>query len=264
MKSAMDNSGFLVIPAIDLKDGRCVRLRQGRADDAKVYSDDPVEMARRWADEGAQYLHVVDLDGAFQGQPAHTQTIARIAAAIPIPLEVGGGLRTNADIRQILEQGAARAIIGTRALADAAVLRELVTEFGSRLAVGIDARDRLVQVKGWVETTGIRAAELAKKADAAGVATLICTDTATDGMLHGTNAPAMLEICRQVRCNVIASGGVCSANDIAVLTALRQRNLAGAIVGKALYEGTVRLRDLIGAASESIRNSGKQERIPDS
>lgn len=243
----MNMADLAVIPAIDLKGGRCVRLRQGRAEDVTVYSDDPVDMAKRWVSEGARYLHVVDLDGAFEGHPVHTGIIARIARAISIPLEVGGGLRTEEDIRSVLASGADRAIVGTRALQDPAVLSAWAGEFGSHLAVGIDARNGLVQIRGWVETTGTRAVDLAATADRAGVQTLIYTDTATDGMLGGVNARAVDEICAAVRCQVIASGGVSSAADMQSLRGLKRENLAGAIVGKALYEGTVRLADLQGA-----------------
>lgn len=236
---------FTIIPAIDLKDGRCVRLRQGVADDAKVYSEDPLEMARHWVDEGARYLHVVDLDGAFQGRPVHQETIRRIIAAVAIPVEVGGGLRTDADIRSILNVGAARAIIGTRALAEPEVLKRLAGEFGARLAVGIDARNGMVQVKGWVETSGIRAADLAATADRVGVKTLIYTDTSRDGMMAGANVAAVAAICKTVRCDVVASGGVTSLSDVKALLNLHQPNLKGAIVGKALYEGTVSLKDLM-------------------
>jgi phosphoribosylformimino-5-aminoimidazole carboxamide ribotide isomerase len=239
---------MIILPAIDLKDGRCVRLRQGRADDAKVYSNDPVEMAKHWVDEGGEYLHVVDLDGAFEGHPVHLDVISRIAAAIPIPVEVGGGLRTDDDIRKLLDAGVDRAIIGTRAFADPDSLAETVAQFGDHVAVGIDARDGRVQVKGWVETTDMRAVDLARKADEVGVKTLIVTDTATDGMMVGTNVAAMDEICRVVSCNVIASGGVTTPGDIRDLTALRHANLYGAIVGKALYEKSTTLSEMKAAA----------------
>jgi phosphoribosylformimino-5-aminoimidazole carboxamide ribotide isomerase len=235
---------FTIIPAIDLKDGRCVRLRQGVADDAKVYSEDPVEMAKHWASEGGRYLHVVDLDGAFQGRPVHHDLIRRIIAAVKIPVEVGGGLRTDADIRGILDLGADRAIIGTRALAEPAVLKRLASEFGDKLAVGIDARNGMVQVKGWVETSGMRATDLATMADHMGVRTIIYTDTSRDGMMTGTNVGAVEAICRTVRCNVVASGGVTSAADVQALLNLRKPNLVGAIVGKALYERQTSLKEL--------------------
>lgn len=240
-----------IIPAIDLKDGRCVRLRQGVAENAKVYSDDPVAMARHWCDQGACYLHVVDLDGAFQGRPVHSEVVRRIAEAIPIPVEVGGGLRTDEDIRLLLDAGVARAIVGTRALAEPGTLERLVSEFGARLAVGIDARGGMVQIKGWVETTGVRAADLARQAAAAGVKTLIYTDTATDGMLGGTNAVAVDEIAAAVPCDVVASGGISAVSDIVALRELARPNLVGAIVGKALYEKQVSLTALTSATEDA-------------
>jgi phosphoribosylformimino-5-aminoimidazole carboxamide ribotide isomerase len=239
---------MIVIPAIDLKDGRCVRLRQGRADDATIYADDPVQMARYWAGQGAQWLHVVDLDGAFEGRPVHTRVISRIVAAIDIPVEIGGGLRSDEHVRQVLDAGVARAIVGTRAFAHPEELAELAGQCGARLAVGIDARDGWVQVKGWVETTRCRAIDLAGVADRAGVQAIIYTDTATDGMLKGPNVEAMGEMCDAVGCAVIASGGVSSADDIRALRGLERANHAGAIVGKALYEKTVSMGDLILAA----------------
>ena len=237
-----------ILPAIDLKDGRCVRLRQGRAEEQTVYSDDPAAMAAHWRAEGAEWLHVVDLDGAFQGRPVHLEALRRIVAAAGVPVEAGGGLRTDADIERVLETGVARVILGTRACAAPEELRRLAGRHGERLAVGIDARDGFVQVKGWTETTALRAVELARRVDAEGVRTLIVTDTSRDGMLEGTNVESMGEICAAVACRVIASGGVSSVADVRALAALGRPNLAGAIVGKALYEGAVRLRELTDAA----------------
>jgi phosphoribosylformimino-5-aminoimidazole carboxamide ribotide isomerase len=241
---------MIILPAIDLKGGRCVRLRQGLADEGTVYSDDPVEMAKYWEAEGGEFLHVVDLDGAFDGSPAHLDVIGRIVAAISIPVEVGGGLRSDDDVRRLLETGAERAIIGTRAFSDTDSLAETVKKFGDHIAVGIDARDGLVQVKGWVETTDMPAVDLACRADALGVKTLIVTDTATDGMMVGTNVAAMDEVCRAVSCNVIASGGVTAPKDVKELTALQHPNLYGAIVGKALYEKTTTLAEMKAACGE--------------
>jgi phosphoribosylformimino-5-aminoimidazole carboxamide ribotide isomerase len=235
---------MIILPAIDLKDGRCVRLRQGLADEVTVYSDDPVDMALHWVAEGGEFLHVVDLDGAFKGTPAHLDVIARIVNAIPIPVEVGGGLRSDDDIQRVLDVGVARAIIGTRAFADPDSLAATVERFGDKVAVGIDARDGRVQVKGWVETTDMLAVDLARKADSVGVKTLIVTDTATDGMMVGTNVAAMDEICKAVSCNVIASGGVTAPADVSALTALGHSNLYGAIVGKALYEKSTTITDM--------------------
>jgi phosphoribosylformimino-5-aminoimidazole carboxamide ribotide isomerase len=236
---------FTIFPAIDLKEGRCVRLRQGRADEVTVYSGDPVDMARQWEAAGATYLHVVDLDGAFQGRPVHTEVIGRIARALSIPVEVGGGLRTDADLRAVLDAGAARAIIGTRAFAEPEKLEALAREFGEKLVVGIDARDGRVQIKGWVETSALSAVDLARTADQTGVKTLIYTDTATDGMLDGPNVKAVTELCRAVKCRVVASGGVSKVADVRALCDLRLANLDGVIVGKALYEGRVTLADLL-------------------
>lgn len=245
-----------VIPAIDLKDGKCVRLRQGKASDVTVYSEDPVAVARQWADDGAQLLHVVDLDGAFQGHPVHTALIARIAAAIDIPVEVGGGLRSEADIQSLIDAGIRRAILGTKACLKPAELSPLVRRFGDRLAVGIDARNGLVSVKGWVETTAVKGVDLAVQLAAIGVRTLIYTDISVDGMLRGVNAVQVAAVCRAVTCDVIASGGIASEEDIRVLRGLNMPNLTGAIVGKALYEKRVSLRALLDTAAADAPGRG--------
>lgn len=242
--------GFTILPAVDLKGGQCVRLRQGRADDATVYGADPAAQAREWARQGAEWLHVVDLDGAFQGRPAHLDVIGAMVAAAGVPVECGGGLRTDADLEALLARGVRRAILGTRALERMDELAALAAKYGERLAVGIDARDGFVQVKGWTETSRTTAVELARRAAAAGVRTIIYTDTATDGMLRGPNFAGNAELCAAVgpACRVIASGGITTANDIRRLRALGKANLAGAIVGKALYEGRTTLPDLLAAA----------------
>lgn len=239
---------FTIYPAIDLKGGRCVRLRQGRADDETVYGTDPVAMARHWVEQGATWLHVVDLDGAFAGRPAQLDVVARIAAAAGVPVQCGGGLRTDEDVQRALDAGVRRVVLGTRAWADTQGLAALVARHGAHLAVGLDARDGMVQIKGWTETTNITAVALARQADELGVQTLIVTDTATDGMLKGTNLEAMSDVCSAVRCTVIASGGVARADDVTALRGLGARNLGGAIVGKALYEGHVTLPQLRAAA----------------
>ena len=236
---------FTIFPAIDLKGGHCVRLRQGRADDATVYGDDPVEMALHWQELGGRALHVVDLDGAFNGAPAHAEIVAKISAALKIPVEIGGGLRTDEHVQIMLDAGVSRVILGTRALADGTAVKRLVDRHGGqRIAVGIDARDGHVQVKGWVETTDTLATDLAKRVCDLGVGTIIYTDTATDGMLTGPNIRAMDALCRAVTCDVVASGGVSSAEDIRALVGLKRPNLVGAIVGKALYEGRASLPEL--------------------
>lgn len=243
-------TGFTLLPAIDLKGGQCVRLRQGRAEDATVYGGDPVAQAREWARQGAPWLHVVDLDGAFQGRPAHLNLIGAMVAAAGIPVECGGGLRTDADLAAVLACGVRRAILGTRALEHVDDLAALAAKYGDRLAVGIDARDGFVQVKGWTETSRTAAADLARRAAAAGVQTLIYTDTATDGMLRGPNFAGTAELCAAVgpACQVIASGGITTPDDIRRLRALGQPNLGGAIVGKALYEGRATVAGMLAAA----------------
>lgn len=235
-----------IFPAIDLRGGRCVRLRQGRAEDETVYSDDPVRMALSWQDQGAEFLHVVDLDGAFAGRPVHTGLFRELAAALRIPFEVGGGLRTDDDVRAVLEAGAARAILGSRAVSDPDCVARLAAAFGrERIVAGIDARDGLVQVAGWTETTRTRAVDLAADLAARGAGTFIYTDTATDGMLGGPNLTQMAAICDAAPgCAVTASGGVSSPYDVKNLMALGRANLVAAIVGKALYDGRTTLREL--------------------
>ena len=235
--------------AIDLKDGKCVRLRQGRADDVTVYGDDPAAQAKDWREQGGEELHVVDLDGAFAGTPKHAETIARIIEAFGGPVEVGGGLRDPESLRAVLEAGAARAIIGSAALEDPAFLSEALELYGDKIAVGIDARDGFVQTKGWVETTKVKATELAAAVAKAGVKTIIYTDTATDGMLGGPNLTQMAAICDAApTCQITASGGVSSPFDIENLKALERPNLRAAIVGKALYDGRTTLKEIKRAA----------------
>lgn len=222
-----------------------MRLRQGSADDVTVYGDDPAEQARDWRDQGGNELHVVDLDGAFAGTPRHAAVIARIIEAFGGPVEVGGGLRTPEALRAVIEAGATRAIIGSAALDDPAFLSEALELYGDRIAVGIDARNGFVQTKGWVETTRTKATDLAAAVAKLGVKTIIYTDTATDGMLGGPNLTQMAAICDIApTCQITASGGVSSVYDIQNLKALERPNLRAAIVGKALYDGRVSLKDM--------------------
>lgn len=238
---------WTVIPAIDLKGGRCVRLRQGVAAAETVYADDPVAVARQWEAQGAAWLHVVDLDGAFQGAPAHTELIARLARAVRIPIEVGGGLRDDAQLQRLLDAGVARVILGTRACREPDAVARLAERYGARLAVGLDARGGRVQIAGWTETTTLEAVALARQLAAAGVRTLIYTDTATDGMLAGPNLTALAAVCDAATCEVIASGGVAAAAHVTALRRLGKPNLKGVIVGKALYDGAVTLAELLRA-----------------
>lgn len=238
-----------ILPAIDLMNGCCVRLKQGRADACTVYARDPVAQAVAFQKAGAQALHVVDLDGAFAGEPRHASLIGEIVRTSGLEVEVGGGIRSEAALEALLSQGVARAIIGTRALEDTQTLARWVRAYGSRIAVGIDARDGFVQTKGWVETSRVLATDLARRVADLGVATIIYTDTATDGMLGGTNLPAMRQMAEAVPgVQITASGGISLPEHVRALRALGLANIGGAIVGKALYEGTTTLPEMLAAA----------------
>jgi phosphoribosylformimino-5-aminoimidazole carboxamide ribotide isomerase len=234
---------MLIFPAIDLMDGQVVRLRQGKAAEKTVYSNDPVAFAHRWANEGGDYLHIVDLDAAFSGEQRNLAHIANITAAINIPVQLGGGIRDKAAAQRAFDAGVARVVVGTRAAEHLEFVSELAEEFGSdRIAVGIDSKNGQVSVKGWTELSTLTASSLAVKAEAAGAGTLICTDIATDGMLAGPNFAEIASILSLVRCQVIASGGVSTVEDVTRLAAMP--TLYGAIIGKALYDNRISLRDL--------------------
>jgi phosphoribosylformimino-5-aminoimidazole carboxamide ribotide isomerase len=236
-----------IYPAIDIKGGRCVRLTQGRADRETVYADEPVKAAADFQAAGATWVHVVDLDGAFAGEP---QNLAAVQAIVALGLKVqfGGGLRSRAAVEQALGFGVSRVVIGTRAAEEEGFVAELVQAFGERIAVGIDARNGRVAVKGWVDTTGTEALALARRMDALGVRTLVHTDISSDGTLTGPNFAAQEALLAAVKCNVIASGGVGGREDVLrfLETKKRRPNLDGVIIGKALYEGRVALGDLLG------------------
>ena len=240
---------MVILPAIDLKGGVCVRLRQGRAEDVTTYNDDPAAQARDWRDQGGRELHVVDLDGAFAGTPKHAEIIRQIIEAFGGPVEVGGGLRTPEALDAVIEAGATRAIIGSAALEDPEFLTRAVEQYGDKIAVGIDARDGFVQTRGWVTTTAVKATDLAKAVEKIGVKTIIYTDTATDGMLGGPNLEQMAAICDAApSCQITAAGGVSSPTDVKNLMALGKPNLRAAIVGKALYDGRATIRVMNEAA----------------
>ncbi len=239
---------MLVIPAIDLSAGQVVRLARGDMKQKTVYSDDPVAMARRWADEGAQILHMVDLDGAVSGKLANLEAVTEIVEAIDIPVELGGGLRTVADVQRVLDIGVRYAIMGTAALRDRSELEAAVARFGDQLIVGIDARDGKVAVEGWTEGSDIDAIQLSQQMELLGVERLICTDIATDGMLVGPNLAAMRRFCQAVDIPIVASGGVSSVEDIKALRELEPQGLLGCIVGRALYTGDLALSEAIAAA----------------
>lgn len=239
---------MIVIPAIDLKDGKCVRLLQGKQEQSTVYSDDPAAMARHWADMGAELLHVVDLDGAFTGEQKNFDRIKAIREAIDIPIEVGGGIRDIARIKKLINLGIDRTIIGTSAAKNPVMIKEACNKFPGRILVGIDAKDGKVAVKGWVEVTELGAIDFAKKMESMGAEGIIYTDISRDGMLTGPNIDAMARMVRAVQIPVIASGGVSKIDDIKNL--MQIDNLWGFITGKALYSGALDLRDAIKITKE--------------
>lgn len=238
-----------IYPAIDIKGGRCVRLTQGRADQETVYAENPADVAKEFRAKGSAWVHVVDLDGAFAGEPQNLAAIQAIAA-VGLKVQLGGGLRTRAAVEKALGLGVARAVIGTRAAESEAFVGELVQAFGDKIAVGIDAKNGQVAVKGWVSTVGTGALDLARRMDRLGVATIIHTDIGTDGMLTGPNFPAQEAMLAAGKFRVIASGGVSRREDVVKLAELARRcaNLDGVIVGKALYEKRVELGDLLSLA----------------
>jgi phosphoribosylformimino-5-aminoimidazole carboxamide ribotide isomerase len=236
----MDGSPrFEIVPAVDIRGGRCVRLRQGRADAETVFSDDPVATARRWQDAHARRLHVVDLDGAFAGRPAQTALVRAMITAVRIPVQVGGGLREIAHVEAVLEAGARWAIVGTRAALDPAFLGQVCGRFGEQVMVGIDASDGRVAVDGWTRVLDLDAIALARDAAAAGAAGIVYTDIARDGTQSGPNLWSTEAVARAAGIAVFASGGVGSLDDIRQLATVPA--LSGVIVGRALYSGAVDL-----------------------
>jgi phosphoribosylformimino-5-aminoimidazole carboxamide ribotide isomerase len=235
-----------IYPAIDIRGGRCVRLTQGRADQETVYADVPAEVAARFHAAGSLWVHVVDLDGAFAGEPRNLASVRSIVA-LGLRVQLGGGLRTRAAVEQALDLGVSRVVIGTRAAESEPFVADLVRSYGDMIAVGIDAKNGQVAVKGWVDTTKAGSIALAQRMDALGVSTLIHTDISTDGMLTGPNLPAQEAMLAAVNCRVIASGGISRREDVVALleTKKRRPNLDGVIIGKALYEQRVDLGDLI-------------------
>lgn len=237
---------MLIIPAIDLREGRCVRLRQGRRDDAKVYDGDPVEIAKAYATAGARMLHVVDLDGAFDGIDSQNRGVAaRIIHEAGVPVQFGGGLRSIADVENMMNRGAARVVIGTLAVESPETLRRLVEIYGERIAVGIDARDGKALTRGWEESTDTSAVDLARRVAASGVARIVYTDIARDGMLSGPNIEGTCAIARTANIPVTASGGISSLADISALRDENEPLLDSVIIGKALYERRFTLEEAL-------------------
>ena len=241
---AKGREGFVMIiyPAVDIKDGKCVRLLQGRFSDVTVYSDNPLDMAKKWEEAGAEYLHVVDLDGARTGKSKNSDIITEIAAAVKMPVQLGGGIRSMETIEDYLSKGIQRVILGTSAVKDPEFVKIALEKYGERVVIGIDAKDGIVAIEGWEKTSDFTAVDFARKMVELGARTIIYTDIAQDGTLNGPNLKSMKEMIDSVEAEIIASGGVGSLQDI---KNLKEINAQGVIVGKALYTGAVDLKEAI-------------------
>jgi phosphoribosylformimino-5-aminoimidazole carboxamide ribotide isomerase len=231
---------MLIIPAIDLKDGQCVRLRQGLMDDSTVFSDDPVAMAARWVEAGCRRLHLVDLNGAFAGEPVNGEVVTAIAAAYPgLPIQIGGGIRSLETIEHYVRAGVSWVIIGTKAVKEPAFVAEACAMFPGKVIVGLDAKGGLVATDGWAEVSEVRATDLAKQFESDGVSAIVYTDIARDGMMQGVNVAATVAMAEASSIPVIASGGITDIDDIRALLAVAGSGICGAITGRAIYEGTL-------------------------
>ncbi len=235
---------MLVIPAIDLKDGACVRLRQGLMEDSTVFSDDPLAMAARWVEAGARRLHLVDLNGAFEGEPVNGEPVERIAAAYPeLPIQIGGGIRSLETIEHYVNAGVSFVVLGTKAVKEPEFVAEACAAFPGKVIVGLDARAGLVATDGWAEVSEVKATDLARRFEGDGVSAIVYTDIARDGMMQGVNVEATLEMARAANIPVIASGGITNLEDIRALAAVSSEGIVGAITGRAIYEGTLDLQE---------------------
>ena len=235
---------MLLIPAIDLKDGQCVRLRQGRMEDSTIFSDDPVAMAGRWVEAGARRLHLVDLNGAFAGQPVNAQVIRRIAQTFPdLPIQVGGGIRDEQTVDAYLDAGVQFVIIGTKAVQEPHFINDLCLEYPGHVIVGLDARDGRVAINGWSKLSKHQVVDLARIFERDGVEAIIYTDIGRDGMMQGVNIEATVRLAQAISIPVIASGGVSTLDDVRALCAVEAEGIMGAIIGRALYEGSIDLAD---------------------
>lgn len=231
---------MLIIPAIDLKDGKCVRLKQGRMEDSTVFSDDPVAMARRWVEAGCRRLHLVDLNGAFEGEPVNGDVVTAIAKEFPkLPIQIGGGIRTPEVIEHYLRAGVDAVIIGTKAVKEPEFVTEVCKLFPGHIIVGIDAKNGKVATDGWAEVSEVKATDLVKRFQADGVNAVVYTDISRDGMMQGVNVQQTVEMARASSIPIIASGGITNMEDIRALKAVAAQGIMGAITGRAIYEGTL-------------------------
>lgn len=238
-------SSFTIYPAIDIRGGRCVRLIQGDYNQETIYNNDPVAVAKGFVEQGAQFVHLVDLDGAKAGHPVNHELIGRIASSVQVPVQLGGGLRTLADVEQLIGLGVSRVIIGTAAIEDCAFTEAVLGTYGDRVAIGIDARNGYVATRGWLETSEVKAEELAKELATKGAETFIFTDISRDGMMQGPNIEAIASIAKASGKGVIASGGVTVLDDLIRLAERQAEGISGAIVGKAIYTGKIDLQDAL-------------------
>jgi phosphoribosylformimino-5-aminoimidazole carboxamide ribotide isomerase len=240
---------MLIIPAIDIKDGRCVRLFQGDMDKETIYFDRPIDAARHWVKEGATFIHVVDLNGAVEGRPVHTHEVETICKETGLSVELGGGLRSTESVEAALALGVSRVVVGTAAYENREFLRALCRRFPEKIVVGIDARNGRVAIKGWKETTSMDAVELAKRCQEDGASRIIYTDISRDGTREGLNVEETVKLARAVRIPVIASGGIATLDDIRSLLPLEKDGVEGIIVGRALYSGALTLSDATSVTS---------------
>lgn len=235
---------MLLIPAIDLKDGKCVRLRQGDMDDETIFSEDPVEMAAKWVEAGARRLHLVDLNGAFAGEPKNADIVNRICEAFPqIPVQIGGGIRSEDTIATYLDAGVKYVIIGTKAVQDSHFIPEVCAEFPTHIIVGLDAKDGKVATDGWSKLSKHDVVDMARRFEEDGVEAIIYTDISRDGMMQGVNIESTVKLAQAITIPVIASGGITNMDDIKALVAVEEEGIMGAITGRAIYEGTLDFKE---------------------
>jgi phosphoribosylformimino-5-aminoimidazole carboxamide ribotide isomerase len=234
---------MIIIPAVDIKNGKCVRLKQGRMNEETVFSTNPVEMAQKWESYGIELLHVVDLDGAFQKKPKNSHIIQQIVSSINIPVQIGGGIRTLSTIQMYLDMGVSRIVLGTEAIRNPDHVAEFCVKFPDQIVIGIDAKNGMVAVEGWTETTSVTAIDLAKKFENTGVAAINFTDIHRDGMQTGPNIQATKALAEAISIPVVASGGVSTIKDIENLLEVAKHGIVGVICGRSLYEGTLDLSD---------------------